>query len=250
MKHKLFLGALALLATATLAFTSCSDDDIPGNEANVTFSDIEIGAENSKEALVGDEMHVEASIVSGAKIKQIEVKLTPKQGVGGNGTSYQFTDAKYTNVLNTTFHEHIDIPKELPAGAYVLALVVTDVNGAQKSFETEVMLKAVDPKAPVVELTSPNDGNKTGVAGANIVFKGKITVTSPIEEIEIEFHGAKEYPIEIDDYKGRTGTFEFEKTVTIPAEAAAGSYHVHFTVEDADGRSTTAEVEDFTVTAK
>ena len=52
----------------------------------------------------------------------------------------------------------------------------------------------------------------------------------------------------MDDFNGKTGSIDFEKEITIPAECAAGKYHVHFTVEDADGRSTTEEFKGFNIT--
>lgn len=241
-------GALALLSLFTVSLTSCDDDDNNTPTANVTFSDVEVGHEGEDEVLIGKEIHVEAAIRSAVKIKSIEVDITPKDKAAGGKAHYLFADAKYTGVLNTTFHEHIAIPQDLKPGTYRFALTVTDANGARRSHEAELKLVAVNPDAPIVKLDTPNDNAKTGVAGSTIAFKATITVTKPVKEIEIEFHGAKEYPIEIDDYNGKTGTFTFEKNITIPAHAAAGTYHLHFTVEDEADLSTTAEVEGFTIT--
>lgn len=250
MKHKFFAGAVALLSLFTVSFTSCDDDDKPTPIADVKFSNVEIGHENARQALIGGEMHIEAAITSAAKIKSIEVKITPKDEAASGTAHYLFTQPKYVGVLNTTFHEHIDIPKTLAAGLYKLTLTVTDANGAQRSYEGDVKLLTTDPNAPIVTLTAPSGDAIAGVAGGTVTFKGSITVKSAVKEVEVEFHGAKEYSVDIDDFKGRTGTFSFEKTVTIPAEATPGTYHVHFTVEDDAHRSATAEVEGFVINGK
>jgi hypothetical protein len=82
---------------------------------------------------------------------------------------------------------------------------------------------------------------------------GKLTITAnietkdPVDEVEIEFHGDKEYEMEVDGFKGKSGSFTFTKEITIPAECQAGEYHIHFTVKDNKGRETTEEIEDFII---
>ena len=56
MKNKWMIGAFALLSFFTLSLTSCDDDDKPTAVANVTFSDVEVGKENSREAMVGKDL--------------------------------------------------------------------------------------------------------------------------------------------------------------------------------------------------
>ncbi len=248
MKNKMMIGAFALLSMLTLSLTSCDKDDDVKTNANVTFSNIEVGLENSKEATVGGDLHLECDIVSENKIKSIEVKMTQKDGKGT--LSKLYTDSKYTGVLNTTFHEHLELPSTLDAGTYHLAINVTDVNNNSKAYETDIKLIAVDPNAPVVVMLNPSETANTGVAGQPLTFKANITVKNPIKAIEIEFHGDKEYPIEVSDYNGKTGSVTFEKQITIPAECPAGEYHVHFTVEDNKGLTTTAELAGFKVTTK
>lgn len=246
MKNKWFIGAIALLSMVTLSLTSCDKDDDKVTMANVQFSETEIGSNNSLQATVGKDLHVEAKIVSDVKIRSIEVKLTPAKGVGGSGLSAMYKGSNYVGVLNTTFHEHLEIPSTLPAGTYKFSLIVTTENGTQKSFDKEIRLLAVDPEAPVITLIDPV---MTGVAGSKIMLKATIKMTHPVKEIEVEFHGKDEYPIEIDGYKGQNGTINFEKEIVVPANAPAGKYHVHFTVKDEKGLSTTAEIEGFSITA-
>ncbi|KXB36952.1 hypothetical protein HMPREF1870_02481 [Bacteroidales bacterium KA00344] len=246
MKNKkIFLGAIALFSMFTLSLTSCSNDD-DSDVANVKFSNVEIGHDNSKKGIAGKGFHIECGIVSTTKIKSIEVAI--KQKGGAASVHQMWTDAKYTNVLETLFHEHVHLTDNLPSGTYHFSLIVTDMNNAKKSMETDITIDGVNSEAPVIKLETPNDKAKTGAAGSKLSIKAQITVKNPVKEIELEFHGADEYPIEIEGYEGKTGTFELVKDITIPAKCPAGEYHLHFTVTDSKGISNMEEVEGFIIT--
>lgn len=247
MKNKkFFLGAIALLSVFTLSLTSCSDNDDP-DVANVTFSNVEIGHDNSKKGTAGKGFHIECGIVSTVKIKSIEVDLKQKDGAAS--AHQMWTDAKYTNVLEAAFHEHMHLPDNLPSGNYHFSLIVTDMSNARKSIETDITIEGVNKDAPVIKLKKPNDG-VTGIAGSEVAVEAQITVKNPVKEIEAEFHGADEYPVEIKGYEGKTGTFDLIKNITIPAECPAGEYHFHLTVTDSKGISNMEEVEVSIITKK
>jgi|LAHS01.1.fsa_nt_gb hypothetical protein len=149
MKNKFLLGVFALLSVFTLSLTSCDDDD-DVKTANVQITNTELGEENSKEALIGGDLHIEAAIQSEAKIKLIELQI--KQS-NGSGLIYQQYNEKgyankYVGVLNTVFHEHIDIAKDFMPGKYHFTLTVTDVNSAKKTWEEDITFIAPDPNAP------------------------------------------------------------------------------------------------------
>lgn len=247
MKNKFLLGVFALLSVFTLSLTSCDDDD-DVKTANVQITNTELGEENSKEALIGGDLHIEASIQSEAKIKLIELQI--KQS-NGSGLIYQQYNEKgyankYVGVLNTVFHEHLDIAKDFTPGKYHFTLTVTDVNGAKKTWEEDITFIAPDPNAPIVTF---EPAAESGKAGSKLKIKATVTVKNPIDEIELVFHGDKgEFPQDIEDYKGKTGTVNIEKEITIPANAPAGEYHIHFTVKDSKGLKTTGEFEGFNIT--
>lgn len=245
MKNKFFLGVIALLSMFTLSLTSCDkDDDV--DVANVTFANVEIGHDNSKKGVAGKGFHIECNITSTTKIKSIEVDIKQKDGAA---SAHQlWTDAKYTNVLETNFHEHMHFADNLPSGVYHFTLTVTDLNNAKKSIETDITIDGINAEAPVIKLEMPNDNSKTGAAGSKLMIKAQITVKNPVKEIEAEFHGADEYPVDIEGYEGKTGTFDLMETITIPAECPAGEYHLHFTVTDSKGISNTEEIEGFVIT--
>lgn len=247
MNKKLFLGALALVSVFTLSLSSC-DNDKEAEVAKVKFDNVEIGHDNSKRGIAGKDLHIECDITSATKIKSIEAVIAQK---GGSASArHTWTDARYTNVLETKFHEHLPLAANLPGGTYHFRLTVTDVNNVKKSLETDIQILGIASDAPTVKLTAPNQSSKTGVAGETLSLKAMITVKHPVEAIELEFHGAKEYPIAIEGYKGKEGTFDLAETITIPKACPAGTYHLHLTVTDSKGASTTKEVEGFVVTEK
>ena len=116
-------------------FISCNKTSAP----SVTFT--EIGHENSKVAMRGDDMHLEADIVAEGLIKSIPVELHK----GYFEIEKEYTSGKYIGVKNTEFHEHIDIPSDAPLGEYHLHFTVTDNNGQQTMAEAHVEIIEYDP---------------------------------------------------------------------------------------------------------
>lgn len=114
---------------------SCNKTSAP----SVTFT--EIGHENSKVAMRGDDMHLEADIVAEGLIKSIQVELHK----GSFEIEKEYTSGKYFGVKNTEFHEHIDIPSDAPLGEYHLHFTVTDNNGQQTMAEAHVEIIEYDP---------------------------------------------------------------------------------------------------------
>ena len=70
--------------------------------------------------------------------------------------------------------------------------------------------------------------------------------------------GTYRFILTVTDEKGKEVSWTDELTlkapdpneITVPAEAVAGEYHLHFTVTDTDGRTNTEEFEGFKITAK
>ena len=250
MKKRMIWGAMmALVSVFVLSFISCSNDNEDENVSNVQITKTELGKENSKTAVSGKDLHIECEILAKAKIKSIKVSLL--QADGKTVLSKDFSSNKnYVGVINAHFHEHIELESTLAAGTYKFVFTVTDGNGKEASWTEMLTIKAPDTNAPKIEFTVPNASKMTAAAGSKFTIEADVTVMSAVKSIELEFHGAKEYPIEVSDYNGRTGAFKFSKEITIPAEAAAGEYHLHFTVIDVNGRANTEEFEGFKITAK
>ena len=238
------MGAMALLSVFTMALTSCSDDNDAPTNGNIIFDDVEIGHDNSKVGTIGDDIHLEFEVKSSAKIKSIAVSFVKD---ANNKVEKVYNSLKYVGVLNTTFHEHLDLPETLAEGVYTCTITVTNEQGGVKTIIEKVNLlkKVVDPNAP--KITNLKVNTMSGTANGKVTFTANIVTTSPIDEIEVEFHGDKEHEVEVNDYNGKSGNITFTKDITIPANCKAGTYHIHFTVKDTKGLETTEEIEDFIV---
>ena len=126
---------LTIAAVAALAFlpVSCKKDNAPAKPV-VSFT--EVGHDNSKHAMRGDDMHLEAEIVAEGLIKRIDVEIHKENG--GFEIEKSFTEGKYIGVKNTEFHEHIDIPADAPLGEYHLHFTVTDQAGQTVTAEEHI----------------------------------------------------------------------------------------------------------------
>ena len=101
-----------------------------------------MGHDNSKTAMRGDDMHLEADILAEGLIKRIDVEIHQEDGSFEIEKSY--TEGKYVGVKNVEFHEHIDIPADAPLGEYHLHFTVTDQKGQTTVAETHVEVVEFD----------------------------------------------------------------------------------------------------------
>ncbi len=137
-----------LLFTALLFgfLSSCKKDntDIPVT-TKPEIGTLEIGSDNNKTVKAGTDLHLEGEIVAEALIEKIEIEIHQEGG------SFKFakiyTDEKYVGKKNVTFHEHIDIPSEVPAGQYHFHFTVTDKAGNTTTVESPLTIQASDVKA-------------------------------------------------------------------------------------------------------
>ncbi|NGF57966.1 DUF4625 domain-containing protein [Parapedobacter sp. SGR-10] len=111
--------------------------------------------------------------------------------------------------------------------------------------------KDKDPvlKAPVIDLSEVGSGNsKQATIGGDLHLEGTITAEALIQRIDIEIHqeGGGSFEIEKSYTEGKyigVRQVEFHEHLDIPANAPAGEYHLHFTVTDKNGQTTTVESE-------
>lgn len=82
-------------------------------------------------------------------------------------------------------------------------------------------------------------------------LEAEISAPNKIAEIEVKLHNtAADYEKEFKytgKYLGETSA-HFHEHLAVPVDAPAGEYHLHFTVTDAEGNSTTEEVEGIQIT--
>ena len=125
--------SLAAAAALLLSATSCNKGE---TTAKPTVNLTEVGHDNEKVAMRGDDLHLEADILAEGLIKRIDVEIHQEDGTYEIEKSY--TDGKYVGVKNVEFHEHIDIPAEAPLGEYHLHFTVTDQKGQTTLAEAHI----------------------------------------------------------------------------------------------------------------
>jgi hypothetical protein len=138
MKNNIILLFSAAIAIALMS-VSCKKDDSVAKPV-ITFT--EVGHDNSKHAMRGDDMHLEAEILAEGLIKRIDVEIHKENG--GYEIEKSYTEGKYIGVKNTEFHEHIDIPAEAPLGEYHLHFTVTDKKGQTTLAEAHIEVVEFD----------------------------------------------------------------------------------------------------------
>ncbi|MDM1296694.1 DUF4625 domain-containing protein [Sphingobacterium sp. N143] len=90
------------------------------------------------------------------------------------------------------------------------------------------------------------DNSKTAAAGADLHLEGNIVAEALIDKIAIDIHqeGGGSYKITKTYTEGKyvgVKNAVFHEHIDIPSVAPAGEYHLHFTVTDKAGNSTTVE---------
>lgn len=245
---------MLLLGLFSFVVSSCDDDD--ENKASVAkpvAALAEVGEENSKVATAGKDLHLEGDLEAEGLIGRIDLKI---QSADGKVVVLEksWADGKYVGVRNTTFHEHVDIPAATAAGDYVLTFTVTDKVGQSTVFTSDLKIEVSVEGAPAITFTEVGEGNsKKAVVGGEMHLEAEISAPKKIAKVEVELHNtAAKYEKVFDfteDYIGQTEA-KFHEHLQIPADAPAGEYHIHFTVTDAAGNSTTEEAEGVQITEK
>jgi hypothetical protein len=136
-----------LLSTILLGFlSSCKKDneEIPALP-KPQIGTLEIGSGNNKTAKAGSDLHLEGDLVAEALIAKIEIEIHQEDG-GQYKFTKAYTDGKYIGVKNATFHEHIDVPADAPAGAYHFHFTVTDKAGNATTVESPLTIEGSDAK--------------------------------------------------------------------------------------------------------
>lgn len=242
------LKPLAIIAFLGVILHSCSSDDENPSLAAPVISNFEYGEGSSHSedqvAYKGSDIHLEAEITAEATVSSISVSIHAHDLEVGEGEvewdlEQSFTDASYL-VINPTFHEHIDIPSNIPSGEYHVVLTVTDELG--NSTEAEGHLQIMD----AISL-SEISVSETVVRGTDFHTEFIISAVNGIHEITVDVHGhdlavgegEMEWDFEniySEGYHELTEA-EFHEHIDVPATAPAGEYHILFTIEDEDGNT-------------
>lgn len=245
---------LAIIAFFGILLNSCSSDDDNGssslNAPEITGFEYGEGSVHSTDqvAFKGSDIHLEAEINAEAVVSSITLSihahdLTLADGEVEWDFFQEYTDASYL-VINPTFHEHVDVPTDIPAGEYHIELTVIDELG--NSTEIEGHLEILN------HITlSDYSVDTTAAKGADFHAEFMISALNGIHNITVDIHahdlpvgdGEIEWDEEIvfsEGYHDLTDV-EFHEHIDVPATAPAGEYHVTFTVEDEDGNTKSYE---------
>jgi len=238
---------LVIVSFLGILLTSCSSDDDNNLSLEAPkISNFEYGEGSSHStdqvAYKGSDIHMEAEINAPAVVSSIDVSihghdLTLAEGEVEWDFEKTFTDEKYL-VINPTFHEHIDIPSDIPAGEYHVVLTVNDELG--NSTEVEGHVQILD--AIVLSNISIDE---TAVRGSDFHAEFMINAVNGVHNITADIHahgitpgaGEAEWHYEETFEEGYHGLseVEFHEHIDIPANTPAGEYHMVFKVEDEEG---------------
>lgn len=239
LKHTLLIPILGF------ALFSCQDDeDVNFNAPVISGFQFGEGGTHSTDgtAYRGSDLHLEAEILAEATVASITLTIHGQDLVVGEGEeewdfSETYTDEKYL-VKNPTFHEHVDIPANAPAGEYHITLEVTDLAGNTSEVEGHLeLLSAVT----INEFSM----DETVARGTDFHVEFMINAIHGIHQISVDIHahgitpraGEVEWDFEEiyeEGYHGLTEA-EFHEHIDVPANAPAGEYHITFSIEDEEG---------------
>lgn len=164
-----------LLSTILFGFlSSCKkdNDDIP-SLAKPQIGTLEIGSGNNKTVTAGTDLHLEGDIVAEALIAKIDIEIH-QEGNGQYKFSKSYTEGKYIDVKNTTFHEHVDIPADAPAGDYHFHFTVTDRAGNATTVESPLTIQASVAKVAYKLTFTEVDGEAHGDHFHDLADKAKV----------------------------------------------------------------------------
>lgn len=230
MKNKIILIGITTFLIAAL-LSSCSKDDAPVVYEKPTVEISEVGANNSKIAYPGNDLHLEADIVAPGKIANIKLQITLATTNYGWDLVKTYTK-NYEGLKNATFHEHVDVPADARAGMYTLVLVVTDEQGQKTLTKTDFEI-VKDPSLPVITGISL----KT-ISPTVLNISGTIKAPNKINHLLVEVQSSswtKPFTFTDVDMVGQT-SFVLNKDLDITG-APAGHYHVNVKVIDQAGKS-------------
>ncbi|EDM44144.1 hypothetical protein SCB49_11152 [unidentified eubacterium SCB49] len=239
---------LAFLGFLGLFVTSCSSDDegvTLANAPEIISFEFGEGASHTTDQVgyKGTDLHVEAEINAEAVVSSITLSIHSHDlPLGDDEVDWDFTqtfeDADY-QVINPEFHEHVDIPENIPAGEYHIELLVIDELG--NSTEIDGHLEVLEHPIALSDIHI----DSTVVRGDDFHVEFFINAENGINNIELDIHahdlpigdGEVEWDYEEEFQEGYhlEEAIEFHKHIVVPSTAPAGEYHIIITVEDEAG---------------
>lgn len=187
--------AIAVILLFVATFTACKKDKQPEPELpKPTIDDIEIGLGNNQIGVIGKDFHLNAEILAGDKIENVQVKILPRSGeTYAKAWELEITWDQYKGAKNATVHKHFDIPADAAEGTYDFVIIVNDQNGTALEEKMEINIyKAenlpVDPTLSVLSVSVNGsffyrDG-KFAVEGAKLSKNDRFSSQATIDGVK------------------------------------------------------------------
>lgn len=132
-----------LLLTGAV-FAGCKKNETTPELPMPTAQEVEIGTGNNKQALRGRDFHLNADVLAGDKIQEVQVKVLQKSGETYTSTwKMELSWPEFKGAKNTNVHKHFTIPADAPEGKYDFYFIVLDENGTK--LEIKVDFTILDP---------------------------------------------------------------------------------------------------------
>lgn len=262
IKHNILetiVKSVTLLAVFGLFLHSCSnDDDNTGTGPEILSFEYGEGSDHSDEpvAYKGSDIHLEAEIYAENTVENITLEihshdLTPGDGEVEWEFEQVFSDTEY-QVINANFHEHVDVPENIPSGEYHIELIVEDALGNVTEADGHIEIMEAEGEEEAIEVHDIAV-EASVVRGNELDLEFDIHAHHGIHNIEVHVHGhdvtagegETEWEFEQlfeEGYHGLEDT-HFHEHIDVPANAALGDYHIEIAIEDEEGNVHEFDVE-------
>ena len=125
-----------------LALVSCQEEAEPVLPSP-TIKNVEIGLNNNEIGVIGRDFHLNADILAGELIEEVQVQITPQDGKSYEGFwDFELTWEEYNGTKNANLHKHFDIPDDAVEGIYDFFIIVTDQNGTSTEEKRSVTINS------------------------------------------------------------------------------------------------------------
>ena len=123
-----------------LVLISCQEEAEPVLPSP-TIENVEIGLNNNEIGVIGSDFHLNADILAGELIEQVQVQIAPQDGKTYEGFwDFELTWEEYNGTKNANVHKHFDIPIDAVEGIYDFLIIVTDQNGTSTEEKRSVTI--------------------------------------------------------------------------------------------------------------
>lgn len=187
--------AIAAVFLFVATFTACKKDTQPEPELAIpTIDNIEIGLGNNQIGVIGKDFHLNAEILAGDKIENVQVKILPRSGETYiKPWKFEITWDQYKDAKNATVHKHFDISEDAAEGKYDFIIIVNDQNGTILEEKREINIYKAEnlPVNPtLLQLNIQTNGSffyrdgKFAVEGANLSKNDNFSSQATIDGVK------------------------------------------------------------------